>query len=197
MKNKKLLSLALISAYLYFIQSILNLYKADIHYKSSERLLSKGEIQQAYTYANKAVEKNPNEPAYFRQRAKILLMSTLEQSDENKTKIKSGALRDLQYSQTLNPNNMATLRNNAGLYMILAVKDLSQPISPTNIDNNYDFTVKNYFNFLKQRFPNDAGIYVLTANLEKRLGFEKEYEQTKIQIKTLRPDLLEWHPDLQ
>lgn len=196
MKTKKILILPLIVMYVLFVQLVLKIYSADVAAAGSEKALNRGSMQTSLAKANESLEKNPYEPAYYRQRAKVLLTYTLTSTDEEKDKIKNLALQDLETAYILNPYNIATLRNSAALYMILATEDLAKPSGPNNIDDDYTETTRIYFRNLKESFPSDVGVHVLTAKLEKRLGFAEEYENSVKRIKELRPDLLEWHPDL-
>jgi hypothetical protein len=147
-------------------------------------------------YIEKALSLNSKEPNYYRHRAKIYFSSTVNKTEKEKTKLKDLAITDLETSFDLNTNNLATIRNNVPLYFFLANYELSEAASDANVDNKYlPFTLK-YFDYTKRYTPNDVGTFVATAKYEKRLNQQESYDKSIQNIKILRPDLLEWHPDL-
>lgn len=158
-------------------------YVADVYYKKARELEKKGSIEEALIFINEAVDKNPNEPTYLKERARIYIALSAGANVESVHALKNLALIDLKTAYALNPNNLVVIRNSIPLYYFLAV------------ENSQDFTTtaKDFFSETKHRFPNDVGVYVSVAKYEKKLGWTRDYEETLAQIKNLRPDLLEWN----
>ncbi len=183
MRSKLILSLIVVAIGAGFIIKTTQLYKADILITKAEIALEQTKTETGLEVANKAIRLNPQEPYYYRQRARIYIV--LGKKDK--------ALADLTKAYELNPNNLATLRNNIPLYYFLSVEDIYQPTTQNNLDQKYIAIAKQYLSELKHRFPNDVGTLVDIAKYEQKLGLTTEFAQSVEQIKVIRPDLLEWH----
>lgn len=184
--KKKILVSIIIISYVLLIVTFVKKYSADVNYQSADDLFQENHASAALIKINESISQNPLEPEYYRQRAKIYILLNNKES----------ALSDLQTSYDLNPTNLATIRDNVPLYFFLANRDLSQPASLENIDYDFLPIVQSYFMQTKEYFSNDAGVQIAVAKYEKRLGLTEDYEKSMKNIKSLRPDLLEWHPDL-
>lgn len=193
---RNLLTVGFVVIYLIALTTFGKMYLADIQLAQSEELLLNGKTQKALDKINAAIKNNPQEPKYYRHRAKISVTATLGQKPETQKQLKDLAVRDLEKGRSLNPKNLATLRNSAPIYFFLGNKDLSQPATTENIDTSYLFTIENYFNQIKNYNDTDVGLYVLSAKYEKRLEMNDGYNESVEKIKELRPDLLDWHEDL-
>lgn len=167
--------------YLVFVKKFASLYLADVYYAASRHELEDGQLGEAGDHIIKAIKLNAKEPAYFRQRAKILLATMIWVDDGDE--IRESTLDDLEKAQELNPHNLATLRNSIPLYYFLAADD----------EQTYVPVTRDYYKELKDVYQNDLGMYADVARYEKRLGLEDEFENTKQKARELRPDVLEWH----
>jgi tetratricopeptide (TPR) repeat protein len=195
-KIKPLLKIIAIAIWLLFIINVGKFFMADFLYQEAQTQSASADYKLALNTINNAIKNNPNEPSYYRDRARIYLALSLRYPSDTtfiKT-LKNVASSDLEYAIKLNPQNHTTLRNIVQLYYFLAVKDPYK--GDQNVDEDFIEKTKNYFNELKTAYPNDAGLYVSVAKYEKKLGLMQEYEDTITRIKVLRPDLLQWHPDL-
>jgi hypothetical protein len=166
---------------------------ADESYVASQRSLKKSSFQKALSLANKSIKKNPREPRYYYGRAKVLLVSTVELSEEEKHIAKELAIEDLATALVINPTNLVTLRNTVPLYYYLAINDLNKITTENNTDEIYLETTKNYYQSLKHYSQTDVGIYTLLAKYENELGLIEDFEISKQNIQRLRPDLLQWY----
>ena len=193
---------------LYFYGNILfgRQLLADMFSKASESYFEAGESQKALDYNNKSMGLNPNEPFYYRQRAKTYMLTLVGQPKDQVDRIKAFAYNDVQTATNLNPRNLATLRGNISLYYFLALKDLvgatsnsdqsGQEISAmTPTDPNYLNLAGDYYIKLSQDYPNDVGVQAQVAKYQKLLGLEDEYKKSLQKVKILRPDLLDWYLD--
>ncbi|HSX47144.1 MAG TPA: hypothetical protein VLF63_00040, partial [Patescibacteria group bacterium] len=64
---KKFLLITLVTAlYLFAMLHFAAIYTADINNTSAQSLLSQGDYQSALVQATQAIEKNPQEPLYYR-----------------------------------------------------------------------------------------------------------------------------------
>ncbi len=166
--------------FILFISTAVKFYIAELYYAGSKIYLDKGDLNKALEYSTKAVSLNSNEPAYLRQRAKVNLANKILL---NNSELTANALTDLQNAENLNPHNLATLRNQIPLYYYLV--------------NDSDIQItRNYFYKLKTTYKSDLGLLVDIAKYEKQLGLEQDFILTKDMISVLRPDILEWHEDL-
>jgi tetratricopeptide (TPR) repeat protein len=194
----KILYTAVIAfVYILLIMKLGSIYLADVSYKEARVLLSKGKIAGSLGSINRAIEKNPSEPAYYRERARIYLASMPGYEEEDLSLIKNLALNDLKVAYDLNPNNIVTLRNSVPLYYFLAVEDVTRDIGPDNVDEDLVNETKAFYRHAKTKSPSDVGIYVLLAKYEHRLGMQEELEESIKRIRSLRPDLIDWHPSLK
>lgn len=193
---KKLIIILGIILYTITLIHFVNTYTADINFKKSQRLISKKKVESALKNVDKAISKNPLEPKYYWGRAKILLTATAGESEEIKKNLKEHALKDMKKAYALNENNLVTIRNLVPLYYFIAARDVNLPYGPDNIDENYLEVTKKYYKGIKNVSPNDAGVYTLLAKYEKRLNLDAAYEESINNIIQLRPDLLEWHPNI-
>jgi len=194
--KKLILSSLIILIHLTFTREIKRIYKADTDYTESQNQFRTGDFQEALEFANWALEKNDLEPRYHYGRAKIYLATTINQTENIQNELKKLALKDLETALSLNPKNLVTMRNIIPMYYFLGAKDLSKPSTKAGIDLNFVGVTQNYYKQIKRCFPNDAGIHVLLAKYEKRLGLTEDYKDSVENIKRLRPDLLDWHPSL-
>ncbi len=182
---KKAISLFLIlGVYLYLVGKFFNLYLADMYFASSKNLLSQGQLKQSADHIIKAVRFNPYEPAYRRQKVKVLLATTILQDQED---VKGLALKELVAAQELNPKNLATLRNSVPLYYLLSVRDTQ------NLDENYITETRNFYAALKTNYPNDLGVFSDIAEYERKLGLSEDFDRTYEQAMKMRPDLVDWY----
>ena len=195
MTKKVIVTIILSILILVIVKGLINIYAADYFYKRSQILIEEGDFKTSAKYADYAIDLNPLEPNYYRGRAKILVTILTDQTD-NSHEIKLSAINDLNKAYSLNPSNLVVSRNSIPLYYFIATKDLTQPASVSNVDEDFLIYVKEFYSILKQKYPNDLGVMVQIAKYEKRLGLEKEYHETIEQIKVLRPDVLDWYKDL-
>ncbi len=197
MLKKLLLTFIFVTTYIYILLGLGKIYIADYFSVKSDTTLSEGDIHEALRLSNKAITYNPKEPSYHKQKAKVLIASTVYVNGEDVEILKNMALEELLIALELNPTNLATLRNTAPLYFFLANKDLAKPTTQKNIDERFLPIAQEYFKQIQNYTPNDVGVQVLSAKYQKRLGLDKDYLETIERIKVLRPDLLVWHTDLQ
>jgi tetratricopeptide (TPR) repeat protein len=191
---KKILLILLIwTITIFFWRYLDNIYSADELLEKSQRYLSKGDTVMASSLINKAIERNPREPNYYRIKAKILLVESVYQDQEGKELIKESVLRELQISIDENPNNLVTIRNCIPLYYFLTLKDASVSGVPFDIDEKYLPITKDYYQWVKSKYSHDAGVIVTLAKYEKRLGLTQDYNKSVEIIKKIRPDLLDWY----
>lgn len=196
MIKKLLLTLILTVSMLAVVRTFAKTYRADVQYKTARNLFESGRSIEALDEINKSIENNPNEPSYYRERAKIYLALGTNQGNDAKKELKTHAAADLNKAAQLNPNNLATIRNGTPVYYFLAVEELSEAESLENIDPQYSKLVTEYLQKYKKTYANDLGMQVLIAKYEKKLGLNENFNSTIENIKNLRPEILEWHPDL-
>ncbi|OGC68951.1 hypothetical protein A2415_04085 [candidate division WWE3 bacterium RIFOXYC1_FULL_39_7] len=196
--KKLILSVIILIISFWSAQYFMRIYSADVLYESSQRYLAAEEYEDALRTASLAIKKNPLEPNYYRGRAKVYIGFLADtQNRESQLLFKTAALEDLKKAYKLNPKNLVTIRNSVPLYYFLAAEDLTQPGSKENIDEAFLSEAANFFEKTKLAFPNDVGVFTLIAKYEKRLGLEKQYEESKARVQQLRPDLLEWHENFR
>ena len=196
-KIRLVLIVTLTIAYLMLAIKFFTLYNADVLFERADDLLSEGEIALSLERMNRAVEKNPNEPIYYRGRAKAYLSATVNQDMETEAVLKKLALADLEKAYSLNPKNLATLRNSVPLYYFLTVDDLSRSGNPQNVDTEFLPYTIDYYRRVESIAGNDVGIYVLLAKYRNKLGLEQDTLNALERIRELRPDLLDWHDSLR
>ncbi len=171
---KKVISISIITIlYLFSILQVFNLFVADIYFASSRQLFEKKAYDQALQHAIDSIRLNANEPSYYRQAARAYLGI----GDLNFT------LSNLNKAQRLNDKNLTTLRNALPIYFAIAKSN-----------DAYLGNALNYYNDLKNKYPNDLGVLADIAKYETELGAEQNYNETVEMVKNLRPDILEWHP---
>lgn len=192
-----LLSILLVS-YISFMKAIINFYQADVKLATSKEALTSQKYLDALHLAEEALQLNPHRPYYYRNRAQVLLISQVAPSVSTSNEIKEKILEDLEKSRELNPINLATLRNNIPSYYYLSLKDPLRLKLDSDKEVEYSefylYKAKEYFDFLKNTYPNDAGLLVSIAHYQKKLGLKSDYEDTLLKIEELRSDLLKWHP---
>jgi len=188
--KKALLLLLTFGIYFYLIGKFFNLYVADTYFASSKVLLSEGQLRKSTDHIIKAIRFNDYEPAYKRQKAKILLSTLVWQEDLS---AKETVLKELVKAEALNPKNLATLRNIIPLYYLLSVKDVEKVGSCSNIDEDYVLETTSYYSMLKKRYSNDLGVFTDIAEYEKKLGLEHDYNYSYEQAMKMRPDIVDWH----
>lgn len=169
--------------YFAFINKVAGIYIADLYFTNSKVLLEDKDFDASLTEINKAVGINKQEPAYLRQKARVLLAQrVLAPDDSEKEKLGAKAVNTLYRAQKLNPKNLATLRNIIPLYTILA-DDEEEILEST----------RNYYSHLKNTYPNDLGIFIDIAKSEKELALSEDFQISKVVITKLRPEILDWH----
>ena len=184
MKNRAVLK-GFITAFLFgclvcFWIKIGFMFLADVFSAKSETALENLDFSRSLKYSSEAIELNPQEPAYYRRRAKILLLSSS----------KKDALKDISVAIELNPKNLATLRNSIPLMHLMALQNLTEE----TVDLNYLPKTREFYLYLFETYPNDAGVLVSLASYQRKLGLKEDLDQTLHRISQLRLDLLEWHP---
>jgi len=160
----------LLFIYILFVTVVVKIFLADASYKNARNFYRYGEISNALEEINKAIAKNPNEPRYYKERAKILFVSS-----------EASAVADLETAHRMNPRNLVVLRDSIPIYALLT---------------EYPEKTAAAFKFLQGYLPNDVGVAVLLAKYEKNLGLGELYKASLGRIRFLRPDLLEWYSDL-
>lgn len=199
MVKKLLASFLIISTWFYLVIIYGSIYSADVYAGYSENLLMDGDTVSAVIAINKAIKYNPQEPSYYRQRAKVYITATAEtpQGSQQLEDLKQLALQDLTTSLAMNPKNLATIRNSSVLYFYLANKDITKQATLDNQDLEYTKIAREYLKQMQNYLPNDVGVQVTAAKYQKRLFLEDDFVDSKEKIKSLRPDLLEWQQDLR
>lgn len=162
---KKILLILATAIYILSLMCFLKILTADLSYMESRNYLEKNNLGSALNKINASVEKNPYEPRYFYEKAKILL--ALDKDLD--------AIKNLEQAQKLNEDNLVTLRNMVPIYSFTS-EDLAE----------------NYYEKLKNKYETDAGLLVQIAEYEKSLNLIENYNETTEMISKLRPDLLEW-----
>lgn len=163
--NKFLLTIIVTAFYVISICSFAKILGGEIKFAESKQAAQQKNITKALKNINKAISKNPKEPRYYYERAKYLII----QNEPSK------ALENLNIAENLNENNLVSLKNMIPIYSFLP-KEQAQ----------------DYYNRLKQKYPNDTGVLVQIAKYEKSLGLNEGYKETIKMINDLRPDLTEW-----
>lgn len=174
-------------------------YLADMYSKASDSFFESGESGKALDFSTKSVTLNPNEPFYYRQRAKTYMLTTVGQLEDRTAYIKALAYKDVVTAYDLNPQNLATLRGEIPLYYFLALKDLSATAKNQSQDAQTDpyylQVARAYYLNLSQNYPNDVGVQTQVAKYQKMLGLLNDNKNTVSRVRILRPDLLEWYLD--
>ncbi len=198
--------LTMLAIFVYFYATILfgRQILADMFSKASDGYFEAGESKKSLDYSTKSLELNPNEPYYYRQRAKTYMLTLVGQPRDQVDRIKALAYEDVTTATSLNPKNLATLRGNISLYYFLALENLvdatnnsdqdareASAITPT--DPHYLILADDYYTKLSQDYPNDVGIQTQVAKYQKLLGLEDEYKETLQKVKILRPELIDWY----
>lgn len=178
-------------SYLYIVYTFSTSYFADINFKKSQDLVKGGYHEEALYFADKAIKLNPNEPNYYRGRAKVRTVFLI--SSSYPSLVKELIFEDLKKAENLNPDNLVTIRNSIPIYYFLAVEDMYEVASENNVDEKYISSVVDYYEKTKQRYWNDVGVILAIAKYEKKLSQNKNYEGSVQRISELRPDLLEWY----
>ena len=194
MLNKKKLSRILFAiTYLIFAYLIIKLFFADVMYAQSRNAIGKGDIETATHNIDSAILYNPNEPRYFLERAKILTIIGSTKDLNLNPEIKIGALESLEKAEQLNSKNIVVLRNSMSIYYFLGFENINSNLQLSFVDEEYKKVASDKFEQLKATYPNDLGIFVLVAPLEKNLDLKNEFNSTIKKIEKLRPDLLDWY----
>ncbi|HLD51604.1 hypothetical protein A3K34_04015 [candidate division WWE3 bacterium RIFOXYC1_FULL_40_10] len=187
-KARVILILTIWAGYFSMSAIFVQRYVADVSSEKAMELLSKGDIQGATYNAGRAVLLNKLEPSYYRNKARVeiasLVLTDLGAYDSKKSQI----LEDLDLSLAANRNNLVTKRNLVPLYYFLALRDLTSK----ELDDEYTEKARAYYSELKRDYKNDAGVLVLIARYEKKLGLTEDLADTKKLITVLRPDLVDW-----
>ena len=180
---RKLWVLPLILSYTVFVSAVIKMYRADVKYQNSQSALARYELQDALKDSFASIELNPREANYYKGRARVFLL----------TNQKELALKDLQTAYKINEHNLVTIRNIIPLYYFLAVADLAKPQTKANLDKRYVTVAQDFYKKVKDISPNDAGVYILLAKYEKKLGLTDDYNMGRKKVNSLRPDLLQWN----
>jgi hypothetical protein len=175
------------------VETISNVYQADLDYVKSQDYLTDGNIVMTAKMIDKAISLNQFEPNYLRGRAKVETVGLVYSRVTDTSEIKKAVLKNLQSAYKLNPENLVTLRNSLPLYYFLAVKNINAPAGSENIDLNFISNTKNFYAMCKTKYGKDVGVLVSLAKYEKKLGLMTEYAESAEMVRSLRPDLLEWH----
>jgi len=203
---RTIFTILIVSLYLYANILFGRQIMADMFSKASDGYFEVGESQKALAYNNKSIGLNPNEPFYYRQRAKTYMLTLVGQPKDQVDQIKASAYEDVLTATNLNLKNLATLRGNTSLYYLLALKDLvgattnsnqsGQEVSAmTPADPHYLNLASDYYTTLSKNYPNDVGVQTQVAKYQKLLGLEDGYKKSLQKVKILRPDLLDWYLD--
>ncbi|MFA5776377.1 MAG: O-antigen ligase family protein [Patescibacteria group bacterium] len=187
--SRLIMSILIITGYIFLNVQFAKQYLADTVSKKSQKYFEQGDVQKALECADKSVKLNPKEPFYYRTRAKTYILQTTGQNINATNSLKALALKDMLRARELNPQNLATLRGLVSLYYFLSLKD----ISSATVDPFYLGMTQYYYKNLSTNYPTDVGVLVLVAKYQNMLGFTVDYQNTIGQIKTLRPDLLDWY----
>ncbi len=179
-----------VGIYLALVGKFVNFYFADVYYTASKSELKNGQLEDAAEHIIGAVKLNSKEPAYRRQKAKILL-ATLIWADEDETR--DQILKNLEKAYDLNPRNLATLRNSVPLYYFLASGAMDSAGGGENVNVDYLTVTRNYYATLKNTYKNDLGLYADIAEYENKLGLEEDFKQTRGRAEIMRNDVVEWH----
>ena len=190
-KTRRIVLIPLWFFYFFIVYRLSFFFSADKDYKKSLELIKRDSYDSALYYADRAVFINPLEPSYYRGRAKV--RSAFLVHNDDVISVKKAIFDDLKKAEELNPENLVTVRNSIPIYYLLAVKDFYAEPGENNADEKYAEIVKDFFARVKHKYWNDAGVISSVAKYEKKLGLEKEFEESKLRISKLRPDLLEWH----
>ncbi|GIW69376.1 MAG: hypothetical protein KatS3mg101_0123 [Patescibacteria group bacterium] len=170
------------------------IYTADKSAVQAVDLLESMEYEKALVKADEALELNPQEPSYYRTRALIYLAKyVLEDDTQDSLGYKEKAYEDVVKSMELNPDNLVTKRNLAPLFYFLAIQNVNSMAGKDNHDPKFIDVATAYFEDLKNEYSHDAGVVTLVAGYERKLGLQERYEESRGMIRSLRPDLLEWH----
>jgi tetratricopeptide (TPR) repeat protein len=193
-----LTKIALIIANVILVYIFAGFFVADMLSKNIDSQVKNLEFEKALNSANMSITTNPNEPYYYRQKAKVLLLLSA-QSKEDKKIYKQQALLSLQKAYELNPDNLATMRNSVPYYYFLAKEDLTtqqDPLVSVVVDEDFINKTVLFYREIKARFNTDAGAIATIAKYEKMLGLTQDYDESINRLKVLRPDLLEWYPGI-
>ena len=185
---KKIILLIVIWVPLIFIlREFVKLYSADVYFEKSMNGSRKVSVNVPIVYSGIAIKDNPLEPNYYRAHARALLTGMVYEDSDLREEMKKQILNDLQIALSLNPNNLVTARNLIPYYYLLITAD------GIGANPAYVKIARDYFEFLKNKYPSDAGVIALVAKYEKKIGAVQDYTNSVEIVKKLRPDLLEWH----
>ena len=107
---RKTLTLTLVVIlYLFLVSTYFKAYVADLYYVNAKALVKNGKVVAAVRSANNAIINNPNEPIYYRERAKIKLLNLVDIEKSGYQKSREFILNDLKNAEELNTKNLATL----------------------------------------------------------------------------------------
>lgn len=185
--------LIIIGFFVIAFKNISTIYSADVYAERGRQLFDDGNYPESLQFSQKAVNLNPLEPRYYIARAKTLVGLTPGASDSDIRTYKLLALEDLRTAESLNPDNIITVKGAISIYYFLATKDLTRSAGPENIDSEFVDITKSFYKHIWNKSPNDIGIFVLLHTYSKRLGFKDLADESRQKIQELRPDLLEWY----
>lgn len=191
---KKYSAILVIFLYVGLGFAVLRFFIADMFDYASDLAIKAGRVSDSVSYSQTSLDLNPWEASYYKTYAQSLLYKSVDL--EHRKEYKSLALQNLDKAISLNPQNLATLRNTLPVYYYLVVDDLTQPIRASNLDPDYLVTYIDRSQSLQKYVPTDAGVLVILAGHYKKLGLTDLYNQTREKIEVLRPDLLNWYPTL-
>src|SRR4030042_7097191 len=185
---KIILSFIILVLFAFYMARLIRVFTADVFYAKSQVKTDEGDYKVALNYLNSAINKNPSEQNYYRERAKVrILMAVTKEGTEVNSKLKFEALCDLVKAYNLNPDNLVNIRNSVTLYYYLSLKDYSQSPSIDNWDDTFLPIMQSYLSRVKSVYSHDAGVVSLIAKYEKRLYFLPLYDESIEIIKGLRP----------
>lgn len=167
-------------------------FVADIFYFSGRKELKANNAVVAEYYLNRAIYYNETEPRYYRELAKNqILQSSRVDSDEQKRILLEKASVLLTYSITLNEDNLVSLRDALPVFYLISKESGSAEDRETSNE---------WLQIASNRHEKDLGVQILVAKYShKNSTSNEDTEFTKIileKIRNLRPDVLEWHPEL-
>ncbi len=195
--NSVLKILLITGIYIFCVYTILSLFIADIYFQKAQMQLNGLQLDTAIRLNAQAISLNDREPQYFIQRAKILVLTATDATTSSYNSTKKLAYDSLSKALYLNSNDLVSKLDALPLFAVLSTKNiLANSIYPNNIDYNYINEAYAFIANLKKEYANDVGVLTKCAYYEQKLGFNLEYLESIEKIKELRPDLLEWYPQL-
>ena len=189
--KKALVILFSFGLYIFFVGKILGVYVADLYQTQSRVYLEDNQTAEALKASNKAISYNRYEPAYLRQKVKVLLAQKIV-ADSARVDIEDKILKDLIKARELNPKNLATLRNSIPLYYFWVGNASLDRENPEYHEEKIS-SARTQYEVLKNTYNNDLGMIVDIAKYEKKLEMAEDYSVSYELAKGLRPDIVDWY----